>query len=80
MDTVIKAQAQALEAEAAIIVEGRIAEKEDVIHCLICGPSAHLIQAQTMMRLLKAALLPCMKTTPIWGIQDGLLTRDVSML
>jgi len=56
-------------------VEGRIAEEEDAIHCLICGPSAHLIQAQTMMRLLKAALLPCMKTTPIWGIQDGLLTR-----
>ena len=78
MDTVIKAQA--LEAETAIIVEGRIVGKEDAIHFLICGPSAHPIRVLTMMRLLEAAHQPCMKTTTRWGIQDGLLTRDVSML
>lgn len=76
------AVAQVVEIEVAVMVvmllEGRIAGriKEEGIHSLICGHSAHLILALTIMELQEAALRQFMRPTSRWVIQDGLLTKS----
>jgi hypothetical protein len=77
------AVAQVVEIEVAVMVVmllegGRIAGriKEEGIHSLICGHSAHLILALTIMELQEAALRQFMRPTSRWVIRDGLLTKS----
>ena len=73
------AVAQIVEVEAAVIVvmlmEGKIVGrvKEEGIHSLISGRSAHLLLALTIMETLEAALRLFMNKTRRWVIQAGLL-------